>query len=138
MMTQQKTKPKTEITMETFVSIMEALMVICFGISWPLNIAKAWKARTAKSISLPFYSLIWTGYIFAMIGKFTLIASNAPQPWYVTVRWYVMLSYVLNILMVSIGIAVYFRNRAIDRRTAAASAKSKTAKPADKTARNAA
>lgn len=124
--------------METFVSIMEALMVVCFGISWPLNIAKAWKARTAKSISLPFYSLIWIGYIFAMIGKFTLIASKAPQPWYVTVRWYVMLSYVLNILMVSIGIAVYFRNRAIDRRAADASAKGDSARSSDKAARSAA
>ncbi len=104
--------------MESIPSIMEALMVLCFGISWPINITKAWKARTARGISLPFYSLIWIGYIFALIGKFVLI-SLRPDPWYVTVKWYVMFFYFLNIIMVSAGIAIYFRNRALDRRAAA-------------------
>ncbi|MCD8322647.1 MAG: hypothetical protein LUC89_07180 [Oscillospiraceae bacterium] len=102
--------------METFASLMEMMMVICFGISWPLNIIKAWKARTAKSTSLPFYLLIWAGYIFAIIGKVALIVYNAPQPWYETVRWYVMFFYVLNTLMVSGGIVIYFRNRALDKK----------------------
>lgn len=102
--------------METFASIMEALMVLCFGISWPLNIGKAWKARTAKGISLPFYLFIWVGYLFAIIGKAALIVYHQPQPWYVTVRWYVLLFYVINTLMVTGGIAIYFRNRALDRR----------------------
>jgi len=101
--------------METIAGIMETLMVVCFGISWPLNIVKAWKARTARGTSVLFYLLIWSGYLFAMIGKFTLIRINAPQPWYETVQWYVMLFYVLNILMVSSGILIYIRNRLLDR-----------------------
>lgn len=102
------------IAMGTFAGIMEMMMVVCFGISWPLNIVKAWKARTAKGTSLLFYSFIWIGYIFAMAGKIALIRSNAPAPWYETVHWYVMLFYVINILMVTAGIAIYFRNRIID------------------------
>ena len=102
--------------MDTLASVMETLMVVCFGLSWPLNIAKAWKARTAKGTSVLFYFFIWIGYIFAMIGKGRLIALNAPQPWYVTVRWYVMFFYVLNTLMVTGGILIYFRNRALDKR----------------------
>ena len=102
--------------MDTLASMMEMLMVVCFGLSWPLNIAKAWKARTAKGTSVLFYFFIWIGYIFAMIGKGRLIALNAPQPWYVTVRWYVMFFYVLNTLMVTGGILIYFRNRALDKR----------------------
>lgn len=105
--------------MDTFVSIMETLMVVCFGISWPLNIVKAWKSRTARGTSLLFYSFIWIGYIFSMAGKFALIASAAPQPWYVTVKWYVLFFYIVNIIMVTTGIAIYFRNRALDRRAAA-------------------
>ena len=101
--------------METIASIMEMLMVICFGLSWPFNIVKAWKAKTAKGTSVLFYFFIWIGYIFAMIGKFILIAHNAPQPWYHTVKWYVMFFYVLNILMVSAGILIYFRNKALDK-----------------------
>ena len=100
--------------METFISIMETMMVILFGISWPINIIKAWKARTAKGTSVLFYSFIWLGYIFALIGKFAAIYSNRPQPWYETVHWYVMFFYFLNIIMVTVGIIIYFRNSYLD------------------------
>ncbi len=102
--------------METFSSIMEMMMVFCFGISWPLNIIKAWKSRTAKGISLPFYLFIWIGYIFAMAGKFALLHHNAPQPWYETVHWYVMFFYVLNVLMVTAGIMICLRNKRLDKK----------------------
>ncbi len=101
--------------MATTASIMEMLMVICFGISWPLNIVKAWKARTAKGSSVLFYWFIWIGYLFGIVGKILLCIQNAPQPWYETVKWYVMFFYVLNTAMVSFGIGIYFRNRALDR-----------------------
>lgn len=102
--------------MLTFASIMEMMMVVCFGISWPLNIMKAWRARTAKGTSLLFYFFIWIGYVFAIIGKFVLISYYAPQPWNVTVKWYVMFFYFLNLAMVSGGIGIYFRNRALDKK----------------------
>ncbi len=100
--------------MLTFASIMEALMVICFGISWPLNISKAYKARTAKGTSVLFYWFIWIGYVFAIIGKMVLIAYHHPQPWYETVKWYVLFFYFLNTLMVTTGILIYYRNRRLD------------------------
>ncbi len=108
--------------MDTFISIMETMMVILFGISWPINIIKAWKAKTAKGTSVLFYSFIWLGYIFALIGKFALINEHAPAPWYETVHWYVMFFYILNILMVTVGILIYFRNSILDAKA------SKTAK----------
>ncbi len=95
-------------------SYMEMLMVICFGISWPINIVKAWKARSTKGISLLFYSFILLGYLCALAGKCLLIAYHAPAPWYETVRWYVMFFYVINTLMVAGGIAIYFRNRSLE------------------------
>ncbi len=102
--------------MSTFTSVMETMMVICFGISWPLNIVKAWKSRTAKGTSILFYFFIWIGYIFAMTGKIAMITANSPMPWYDTVEWYVMFFYVLNILMVSAGIIIYLRNKIFDKR----------------------
>ena len=111
--------------METIASVMEMLMVVCFGISWPLNIAKAWKARTAKGTSVLFYFFIWIGYVFAIVGKICLIAYNAPQAWYVTVKWYVMFFYVVNILMVSAGILIYFRNKTLDKLAERRAAKGK-------------
>lgn len=100
--------------METFASVMEMMMVLLFGISWPLNIVKAWKSKSAKGTSVLFYTFIWLGYVFALAGKFALIISNAPAPWYETVHWYVMFFYLVNIAMVSLGIIIYFRNKLID------------------------
>ena len=102
--------------MPVISTIMETIMIICFGLSWPLNITRAWNARTAKGTSILFYSFIWVGYVCAIIGKIALIAANAPQPWYVTVKWYVLFFYVLNTLMVTCGILIYFRNKALDKK----------------------
>ena len=52
-----------------FAHLFEAVMLVCFGFSWPLNIIKAWKARTAKGSSIPFYYLIFSGYVFGIISK---------------------------------------------------------------------
>ena len=104
--------------MPVISTIMETIMIICFGLSWPLNITRAWKARTAKGTSILFYSFIWVGYVCAIIGKIALIVANAPQPWYVTVKWYVLFFYVLNTLMVTCGILIYFRNKALDKKKA--------------------
>ena len=88
--------------MLTLTSFLEMLMLICFGVSWPINIAKAWKARSTKGISVLFY----------------LIRYYAPAPWYETVHWYVMFFYVLNTLMVAADVAIYFRNRALEEKAA--------------------
>ena len=60
---------------------------------------------------------IWIGYVFAMTGKFVSIYNNAPTPWYETVHWYVMFFYVINVIMVTVGIGIYFRNKLIDSRS---------------------
>lgn len=44
-----------------------------------------------------------------------MIIYKQPQPWYVTVPWYVLFFYVLNALMISGGILIYFRNRRLDK-----------------------
>ena len=103
--------------MQALASVLETLMVICFGISWPLNISKAWKSRTAKGTSVLFYFFIWIGYIFGIIGKLLLIRNAPEQAWYVTVKWYVLFFYFLNTLMVTCGILIYFRNRILDHRS---------------------
>jgi len=89
-------------------NIFEMLMVVCFGLSWPLNIRKAWKARNTKGISLPFYLFIWIGYIFGLLSKFIKLYNNIETPFYV---WFF---YILNTLMVSVGIMIYFRNRSLE------------------------
>ena len=76
--------------------ILEATMLICFGFSWPMSVYKNIKAKTAKSMSLPFILLIVTGYIAGIAAKL----------WTHTIN-YVLVVYVLNLLIViSINLGV--------------------------------
>ncbi len=88
--------------------ICEIIMIVLFGASWPANVIKSYKAKTAKGKSLLFLILIFTGYIFGISGK--LILGNF--------KWYVMFFYVLNTVMVAMDIILYFRNRALDKKSA--------------------
>ena len=38
--------------MEMITDLMEAVMILCFGLSWPISIRKSWVSRTAKGKSL--------------------------------------------------------------------------------------
>lgn len=86
-------------------SIFETIMLVCFGLSWPLNLVKACKARTAKGTSLPFILLIITGYIAGISAK--LISGQIN---------YVLVAYLLNLAIVSLNVIVYFRNAALDKK----------------------
>lgn len=83
--------------------ILEALMVVGFGISWPVSIIKSYKARTAKGKSLLFLCFILFGYVCGILSK--LVSGKIT---------YVFVFYVLNLLMVSFDLVLYFRNRALD------------------------
>ena len=85
-------------------SILETIMLICFGFSWPLNLMKAYKSRTAKSTSLPFILLIIAGYLAGIGAK--LISGQIN---------YVLIAYLINLAMVSLNLLVYFRNVLLDK-----------------------
>ena len=87
-------------------SIFETAMLVCFGFSWPLNVIKAYRAKSAKGTSLAFILLIITGYLAGITAKFINNQMN-----------YVLLVYFLNLVIVLTNLAVYFRNRSLDRRT---------------------
>ncbi|MBR4051191.1 MAG: hypothetical protein IKK09_11890 [Clostridia bacterium] len=92
--------------------ILEVLMIICFGASWPFNVFKSYKARTAKGKSLWFLCLIIFGYIAGIASKFLNEAYMAD----ISTKWYVLFFYFLNLIMVTADLILYFRNRKLDRR----------------------
>ena len=51
-------------------AVLEAIMLVCFGLSWPINAMKAWKSRTAVGTSWMFLGLITLGYIAGIAAKF--------------------------------------------------------------------
>lgn len=90
--------------------ILEIIMIVSFGASWPLNVIKSYKARTAKGKSLGFLLLIFFGYIAGILSKFL-------NPQYMAAfdsKWYVLVFYFINILMVLLDIILYFRNKRLD------------------------
>ena len=85
------------------MSIFEAMMLVCFGLSWPMNILKSWRTRSAVGKSLAFLLIIEVGYICGMLNK-------------VLVKFdWVFFLYLLNFCMVGTDVILYFRNRRLDR-----------------------
>lgn len=95
--------------------ILEIIMIVSFGASWPLNVIKSYKARTAKGKSLAFLCLIFFGYIAGIASKFM----NEAYMEAFSEKWYVLFFYFLNLLMVGIDLVLYFRNKMLDKKTAA-------------------
>ena len=95
---------------ETIAVVLEILMIICFGASWPFNVIKSYKARTTKGKSLFFVCMILFGYICGIASKLILGFGNF--------KWYVLFFYVLNFLMVGTDLALYFRNLRLDKKRA--------------------
>ncbi len=96
--------------------LLEALMILCFGISWPISIRKSWVARTAKGKSLFFEVFIWVGYIFGIIRKIMLWNSAQAAGTELEFLFYLGWAfYVLNFVEISIDMLLYFRNAKLDR-----------------------
>ena len=91
--------------------LFETVMLVCFGLSWPINVVKAYKARTAKSTSLPFLLLIITGYLGGIAAKIVNGQIN-----------YVLIVYLINLSIVLLNLVVYIRNVSLDNRAVCANA----------------
>lgn len=91
--------------------ILEIIMVVSFGASWPMNVMKSYKARTTKGKSLGFLCLILFGYIAGIISK---LMNEAYMASFAS-KWYVLFFYVLNFIMVSVDLAIYIRNYKLDK-----------------------
>ncbi len=91
--------------------ILEVIMVVSFGASWPFNVIKSYKARTTRGKSLLFLCLIFFGYIVGIASK---LVNEAYMADFVS-KWYVMFFYCLNLIMVGADLLIYVRNKRIDK-----------------------
>ena len=92
-------------------TLFETIMIICFGLSWPLSVYKSWKSRTAKGKSLQFEIFIWIGYIFGITKNFILF-SEGKDGWVFFLGW---AFYFLNFIEITIDMILYFRNVKLDK-----------------------
>ncbi|MDO4533847.1 MAG: hypothetical protein Q4C36_09025 [Coriobacteriia bacterium] len=89
-------------------AVLEAIMLVCFGLSWPINAMKAWKAGTAAGTSWMFLALITLGYVAGIAAKF--VGG--------TINW-VLAVYFINLAALLANWFVFARNRMRDAKLAA-------------------
>ena len=90
--------------MPDLANILEALMIISFGISWPINVSKALRSRSTKGKSILFDYLIIVGYFCGLASK--IISHTYNLAFYF---------YFPNIIMVTTDIIVYYCNRKLEK-----------------------
>lgn len=82
------------------MQIFEFIMIVCFGLSWPISVYKSIKTKSTQGKSLVFLLAIIVGYISGIIGKIV----NEQLT-------YVLIIYCFNLVVVSTDLVLYFVNK---------------------------
>lgn len=85
------------------MSIFEALMLLSFGAAWPTQIYKSYTSKKTAGKSVAFLYIVILGYLSGITHK--ILYS----------RDIVMVLYIINLIMVSIDICLYYRNKRIEK-----------------------
>ncbi|HPQ43210.1 MAG TPA: hypothetical protein PKZ42_03200 [Syntrophales bacterium] len=91
------------------MSIFEAMMLICFGVSWPISIAKSIRTKVVSGKSPLFMGVLCFGYACGITHKLLY-----------SMDWIILL-YILNLILVSIDLTLYYRYLPKEGQIAAAS-----------------
>jgi len=86
---------------DKMTKIFEILMLLSFGFAWPFSIVKSIKSKSTAGKSLFFLAIILFGYVCGITNR-VINGAN-----------YVLIFYILNLIMVSIDIGLYLRNKAL-------------------------
>ena len=92
--------------------ILEIIMIVSFGMSWPANVLKSYRARTAKGKSLFFEVFLLVGYAFGIARKIIQVTALGSSGFIFFLSFFF---YVLNFVEISVDVGLYFRNTRLDR-----------------------
>lgn len=62
----------------TVPELLEAIMLVCFGVAWPLANLRMLRTRRAEGKGLPFTLVILTGYLCGAGAKLMMMAGGQP------------------------------------------------------------
>ena len=79
------------------MKIFEWIMLLCFGLSWPISVYKSLKTKSTQGKSAVFMLAIVIGYVSGIIGK---IVNRDIS--------YVLILYCVNLCVVCIDLALFF------------------------------
>jgi len=80
--------------------VLELIMLVCFGLSWPIAVFKSIRSKSTKGKSLIFMIAIIIGYIAGITGK---IIGNQIN--------FVLGVYCFNLVIVCVDLTIYFINK---------------------------
>lgn len=100
------------MTLEMLTDLFEAITIFCFGLSWPISIRKSIISRTAKGKSLFFEVFILFGYAVAIVRKIIQMTVLGASGFIFYLSFFF---YVFNFIAISIDVALYFRNKRLDK-----------------------
>ncbi len=92
--------------------LMEAVTILCFGLSWPISIGKSLRSKTAKGKSLFFEVFLLIGYAFGIFRKLIQISVLGCSG---AIFFLSFFFYILNFIEISIDVGLYFRNCKYDK-----------------------
>lgn len=95
-----------------FTDLLEALVIFCFGLSWPISIRKSLVSRTAQGKSLFFEVFLLIGYAFGILRKILQVSMLGCSG---VIFYLSFFFYVLNFIEISIDVLLYFRNVRLDK-----------------------
>lgn len=99
------------------IDLLEALMILFFGLSWPTSVMKSYNSRTAKGKSALFEILIWIGYVFGVTRKILQYKEyilNGKEPEFLF--WFAWFFYIFNMACITVDLILYVRNRKLDKK----------------------
>jgi len=82
------------------VFFFESVMLVCFGLSWPISVYKSLVSKSVAGKSGVFMAAILLGYVAGILGKILGGQLN-----------YVLVLYIINFIMVSLDLCLFLRNR---------------------------
>ena len=84
--------------------VLEAGMLVAFGVSWPVDVMKTLRTRRTEGKSIAFMSLVFCGYVLGMSSKLAKAAGGEPVEWVIAL-------YIFNAVIIAVDIAVTMRMR---------------------------
>ena len=88
----------------TLAHVLEGAMLVCFGVSWPFLIARTLRTKDVKGLSCIFLWVVAIGYVCGTVWRILELSQGGsfnPS----------LVLYILNGLMVSFEVALYYRYR---------------------------
>ncbi|QTX33056.1 hypothetical protein KAR29_03900 [Aminithiophilus ramosus] len=84
--------------------LFEAVMIVCFGLAWPVSVYKSYVSRSTKGKSVFFLLIVLVGYVAGMIHVFLDYPGLS----------YLNGLYIVNTMMIVADILLYVRNRRLE------------------------